>query len=334
MYNWAQLEGMTRCAQCTDYFWTGPKLRQAFFRLLLAGLTSLAWLSPARADGLALPAPGKIEVLDLGTIRLTRSVELQGKGVPLLAGHPSGTVLASLQGDRLTFWNLPGFSEASAGTDPLLSDVVSMGFSPTGDRLFLLSRSLKSVLAYSLSTSKIESVYPLPGGEPMGLEVVEGTLLVRQKDGLTVLEPSSGALLAQFRLGGLVSGALYSPNVLTLAVEGRPGLARFATTTAEALPSTAGAGSYGELKSMPGDGFLAVGLSSQVLESWASPGKLAWSTPISSGPHSLFLTRDRKLVLAVGSASKMVSVIEASTGRELGKLPVDNLSGNGVLFAD
>ena len=309
-------------------------LRQILLRLTLVGIIGLTCLSSAQADGLALPAPGKIEVLDLGQIRVTRSIELKGRGAPLLAGHPSGTVLASLLGDRLTFWNLPGFSEASSGSDALFQDVVAMGFSAKGDRLFLLSRSLKSVLAYSLASTKVESVYPLPGGEPIGLEVGESGLLIRQKDGLTLLEPASGALLAQYRLGSSVAGVFLGSKTMTVAVEGRSGLLRFASASAEPLAAVGGSGTYGSLRSNGGDGFLAVALSGQTLESWSGAGKLAWATPISSGGHSLHLTPDKKLVLAVGSASKMVSVVEAATGRELGKLPVPGLAGDGVFYRD
>lgn len=309
-----------------------PKLLN--LRLVLTAVACLSLALGARADGLALPAPGRIELLDLDQIRVTRSVELKGRAAPLLAGHPSGTVLASLQGEQLIFWNLPGFTEASSATDPLFGQVIATAFTPTGDRLFMLSRSLKSVLSFSLSSLSVEGIYPLPGGEPIGMEMVADALLVRHKDGVTVLEPSSGALLAQYRLGAPVSGLLYTSKSLTVALEGRSGLLRFANATAEPLPAPAGAGSYGELAFAPGDGFLAVGLSGQTLESWTGSGKLAWTAPLSSGPHSLVWTKDKKLVLALGQSSKMVSVIEAGSGKELGKLPVDNLAGGGVLFAE
>ncbi len=306
--------------------------RRRLAGFLSAGLVYLSTVSPASADGLAIPGPGKIELLDLGQIRVTRSVDLKGRGTPILAGHSGGAVMASLLGERLTFWNLPGFTEASSDANSLFTGVVAMEFSATGDRLFLLSSSLKSVLAYSLRTSKIESVYPLPGKEPIGLQVSDDVLLVRQKDGLTVLDTASGALMGQFRLGGTVSGVIYSPNAMTLAVDGRSGLARFRPATAEGLAAVGGTGSYGQLLARPGGGFLAVAISGQSLESWAAPGKLSWKANLAEGPHDLFVTKDQKLILAVGTASRMVSVIEAGTGKELGRLPVEGLAGKAALF--
>ncbi len=307
-------------------------IRRRLAGFFATGVLCMSAALPANSEGLAIPGPGKIELLDLEQIRVVRSVELKGRGTPVLASHSGGVVVASVLGERLTFWNLPGFSEASSDTNPLFTSVVAMEFSPKGDRLFLLSTSLKSVLVYSLQTSKVESVYPVPGKEPIGLQVSNDVLLVLQKDGLTTLDTASGALLGQYRLGGTVAGVLYTSNAMTLAVEGRSGLTRLKPATAESLPQVGGSSSYGQLLARQGGAFLAVSTSGQTLESWSAPGKLTWTTHLSQGPHDLFVTKDQKLILAVGGKSRMVSVIDAGTGRELGKLPVEAMGGRAALY--
>lgn len=287
----------------------------------------------ARADGLAIPGKARINIVDLQTIRLERTIDLKGNGVPVLASHPSAPIVASvIPGGGLTFWNTPSFTQASQISDPLFDDVSALAFSPQGDRLFMLSPSLRAVLAFGLQTSKVESIYPIPGGNAIGLDAKDKGLIVRQQDGLTILEPSTGVLLGQWRLNALVNGAMLSSDRLTLAVSSESGLLCFNPATGARLAGLGGEGGYGTLYAPTPSGFFAFCLTSHTLESWLGSGKIAWTALLAKGDHELFASKDGSWLYALGRESRMLSVFETVGGRKLGVLPLAEVLGPSVRF--
>ena len=305
-------------------------------RAVLSGCFLLGAATIVGADGLAVPVKGAIQVVDLKTVRAGRTVSLKGDDIPVLAVHPEATVMATVSpSGGLVFWNLPSFTEASRAEDPLFESVVDMRFSSQGDRVFLLSRDLKAVLVYSLSTSAVESVYPVPGGEPVGLLVGEKALWVEQKEGGALLDLASGDLLTQWRFGARPGGAMFSEDAPVLSVPSTGGVWSFDSSTAAPKARLSGEGSYGTL--LPGlskGSFLAHRVDTGVVEFWTGPKALKWKAPLAPGEHDFVLSPDGQWVYALNRETKMLTVLEGASGRELGKLPVPNLAGRPVFFRE
>lgn len=300
-----------------------------------AALALGLFVSPVWADGLAVPGEGVIQLVDLATIRLARTVELQGDAVPVLAVHPSQSVLASLSATSgLRFWNLPDFSEANEFEDPLLEGVIDAAFSNGGGKLYLLSEELKSVLVYDLATSEISSIWPLPGGAPLSLAVGADSVGVLQKDGATLLDPNSGTLKAQFRFGLPVKGALLNGRTHLFSIADGGGVSAYRASSGTRLPSVGGGGAYAQLMEADGGRYYMVHESESQLEAWDGNGStMAWAAELGQGPHYVVASRDGKWVYAASRSLKSIAVLDQGSGKELGKLPLDQFGGRPALYA-
>lgn len=305
-------------------------------RLLLwfLGIASIfLCANPCFADGLAVPAKARIELIDLKTVRLTRTVDLKGQGIPILAAHPLSPIMACVQPSAgLIFWNTPSFAQASQAKDPLFDDVTAIVFSQEGDRLFLLHASLRAILVFDLKSSTITGTWAIPGGAPQTLDVSGQTLVIGQKDGLTLLEASNGLLLGQWRLESPPTGSLLTDGQLTFALKGQPGLLRYQAQSGQRLTPPIGDGTYGSLLSITSHGTLAMNLLNSHLELRSNQDQLIWSTPVSSGDQDLYQSSDGLWVYALGRESRSLSVIEVATGRELGRLPLAEVGGKAAFY--
>lgn len=194
-----------------------------FVKLLI--LFSLSGV--ASADGLLVPKAGGMILLHPSTLAQLGEIKLETTSVPLLASHPTDPVVAAVTPEKgLVFLNAPGFSEASKHSLALLKEgIVDLTFSQDGSKLYLLSKNLRAVVVFDLSTSKVSSVLAVPGGEGKRLESCAAGVLVKQQDGVVLLSgQSKGSLLAQYRysqpfLSGLVDG-----ERLYVSVQGDPGI--------------------------------------------------------------------------------------------------------------
>lgn len=198
-----------------------------FLFLSIQFLLLMALGGVASADGILVPKAGGLLVLHSTTLAQLGEVKLETSAVPLVASHPSAPVVACLTPEKgLVFLNAPGFSEASKHSDPLFKDgIVDLAFSQDGNSLYLLSESLRGVVVFDLSSSKVSGILAVPGGEGRRLAVSEAGVLVRQDEGLVLLSPQSkGGLLAQYRYSDPFLSGLVDGDRLYVSVQGDPGI--------------------------------------------------------------------------------------------------------------
>lgn len=227
---------------------------------LVLALLIILFCSAARADGLAVPVKGGFSVLDGKTLAVVRAVEMGGEDVPKLAVHPSSPILAGLSGQRLVFWNLPSFAEASTHSDSLFAGVTELGFSPDGTTLYLLSDELRAVIKFDLASSRVSGTLPIPGGPPLWMKAYSSGVLVGQDDTLSLLSPNAEkGLLAQFRFAQKVSSALMIGENLLVARAGLAGIDSYQALTGRAVQFMPTASGFKQLVGSGGGSFYALG---------------------------------------------------------------------------
>ncbi len=303
-------------------------------RLRWQWLFSLVFIAqvygPVWADHLAVPGPGRVSLVDLETLRVSQVLDVGGKGQVSLAVHPSAPVLATAGTEgAVIFWNVPSFEEASRFQEPLLDGVTSLAFSADGARLFCLSPPLRSLVVYDLRSSRVETLWPIPGSDPTGLWTDSNTVVVWQKDGCSVLDPSSGGLLLQVRLGGLLAAGECDGKSLHLSSDRHPGIARYSLRSGQAEGPRYGDAVYQALLHSSDGRVLAVSQgASPRLEAWSKDSaRPVWSEQLSGESEYLEESRDGRWLYLSSRKANRIIVLDASSGRELGRLALDDLEG-------
>ena len=288
------------------------------FFLLLSSLLTL--VSSASAESLFVPTSDGFFVTDLSQRQEPRKVPVPGGGVPVLAVHPESPVLATVtDSSGVVFWNLPSLQVASRNEDTLYKGVVDMGFSQDGNRLYLLSGSLKSVLVFDLASNEISSVWPLVGSKPLALSVKKKGVLVHQSDGAILLDPSKdGAVLAQFRFESPVLASHLAGDYLYLAVQGVDGLQVYRLADGKRFQKL-GATPYSWVVSKRSGGVFLLS-ESHGLESWSKDRKQIWGQKNAKRTSRFLASGNEQWLYLFAPSENSVALWSASAGQPVGKL--------------
>ncbi len=303
------------------------------FLILLLFLGALGGGSrPALADHLVIPRAGGLEVIDLAVSRSTTTLQMPGRNGSWVAATRDSTVLAASNGEGdVRFWNLPNFSEASRFEEPLLEGATEFAFSWNGDRLLFISPRLRALVVWSLVSSDVESVWPIPGSDPTGLSVGPDSLVVWQNDGCVVLDPQSGGLELQIRLGTTVQAATVDGPLFYFSTAAAPGLARFAQASGAELEPRVGGAVYRALASREKHALYAYSDRDGRLEAWRPDGsRLLWQSPAPVGADVLLVSADGDWLYLLDTDSGVLTVLSSERGSELGRLALSGSAGTPV----
>ncbi len=291
----------------------------------MARLLAILWLLTAvsSADSLAILCAGALELVDASSLRVTRTVVV---GAPqCLDGHPTGAVLVVGGGDdTLTVFQMPSGDVVDAYTNPYFEDSVGLLFAPDGQSFYLLSRGVKALLQVSLG-GEVMKVLPLAGPAPQALSRGQESLLVVQSQGwVTQVDPRTWEVVRQDTFVQPLGGAVVAAEKLVVS-HPDPGQVRFLAqdTRAEVGVAVTGPGA-GVLRSSPDRALVVVAnrLSDDLVALDPTEGRRRWRVAIGSRPVDIAFSPDGKWVYAVNAGSNDLSVVEAETSRELGRLPL------------
>jgi hypothetical protein len=306
-------------------------MKKVIRKRLVAALFVLLLSSAVQADGVAIPKEGGFLVLDGSSLAEVRTVEMGGDDVPKLAVHPSSPIMAGLRADELTFWNLPSFAEASQHRDPLFEGVVDLEFSEDGATLYLLSSELRAVIAFDLASSRVSGTLPVPGGDPLWLEVHPQGVLVGQEHSVSLLSADAEeGLLSQFRFPEKVSSALVNGQGLYLVRAGTAGVDSYEVQSGRAIGFLPTSSVLKQLVAgVKGDGMYALSESGAVQAWTADATQPRWTYPAGVVVFDAIVTGGSgSTVYAFDHSSQTLVSLDSALGKENSRVNISILAAS------
>lgn len=293
-------------------------MKKVFKERLVAALFLLLLSSIVQADGVAIPKVGGFLVLNGNSLTEVRTVEMGGEDVPKLAVHPSSAVMAGMSADKLTFWNLPSFAEASRHSEPIFAAVTDLAFSADGSTLYLLSGELRAVIKFDLATSRVSGTLPVPGGEPLWLKAHAKGVVVGQENSVSLLSATAEeGLLSQFRFPEKISSALVREERLYLTRAGVAGIDSYEVQSGRAIGFLPTANPLSRLVGGVTDGLYALSQNGEVQAWTVDAAQPRWT--IQSGGvafDELVTGGDGSTVFAYAEASQTLVSLDTALGKE------------------
>jgi hypothetical protein len=305
-------------------------MKKVFRERLVSALFLLIFSGAVQADGVAIPREGGFLVLNGDSLTEARTVEMGGADVPKLAVHPSSPILAGLSEDRLTFWNLPSFAEASRHQDSLFKGVVDIDFSDDGTVLYLLSAELRAVIKFDLSSSQVSGTLPVPGGQPLWLQVHAEGVLVGQEHSVSLLSADAEkGLLSQFRFPERITSALVKGQSLFLTRVGSAGVDTYEARTGRAIGFLPTASTLKQLiGGVKGDGLYALSGNGAV-QAWSADGsRPRWTFPAGALSFDAIVTGGSGSALyAFDQDSQVLVALDSGLGKESARVNLGGVAG-------
>ena len=283
----------------------------------------LSVCTPAWSDRLLLPQNGGAVVLDGDDFSELQRLAWGTRSSSLLDIHPSGSVVASYSHDEgLVFWNTRNLSEASRYRQPLFEGALDMKFSLSGDELYFLSPSLRSVIVFDLKSSEVSRLVPVPGKSPHSISVNSHGILVEQERALSLISTSSeSSLVAQFHFAHDLLASVVADGRLFVSLDGEDSLSAFDLPSGRSLEDVPLERAPEKIIASRAGGKLYVLADGGLVQSWGvNGGAPRWSVVLDGvSPDFVCEGRDSGRVYLLDLRAGIIVSVDAERGRELAR---------------
>lgn len=277
-----------------------------------------------QAQTIGVLCAGELVLVEASGLRVRASVGPLGSPRSL-AASPDGKLLAvGSDDDTIHLYSLPEGKTRGAIQNPYLKGAVGLAFSADGHSLLVLSEGVKALVEVGLD-GQIHRVLGLNGPAPVTWSVQGSTLLVVQQAGwVSQVSLDGWETVRQDTLALPVGGAALAGEVLVVSHPDQSQLRLLAGEDRQELANHGvGPGARAVQASPHGDLVVVISeLADSITAVDPSTGKLVWKSDTGKRPRDLLFSRDGKWLYVANQESSDLSVFEAVSGRELGKLPL------------